>query len=74
MSFRPEADLRPGFIYTGSYLFGRSRRPRFLMIVGAVRRSGMKSTGAGSREACVRDAKRFLESRGLAGIPINFRV
>jgi hypothetical protein len=34
----------------------------------------IESAGAGSREACVRDAKRFLKSRGLDDLPIHFKV
>lgn len=33
----------------------------------------VESMGIGSREACVRDAKRFLKSRGL-DFPIHFKV
>jgi hypothetical protein len=34
----------------------------------------IESAGAGSRDACVRDAKRFLKSRGLDDLPIHFKV
>jgi hypothetical protein len=60
---RPEMTIRP----VGSGLWK-------WIFVDPPNEQVVESMGIGSRQACLRDAKRFLQSRGLGKLPIHFKV